>query len=54
MHGGLLPRHLEYYHDNLNNCNKETKEYITDANARIPATLGKADAVVWARDYSRE
>jgi len=52
VHGGVLPSHVEY---GLQRINQETKEWMLQGSAlKPPAFLRGASAIVWARDYSAE
>ena len=52
VHGGLLPHHVEYGIEKINN---ETQDWILHGEIKDkPPFLSGRRAVVWARDYSHE
>ena len=52
VHGGLLPHHVEYGIERINN---ETQDWVLNKKVEDkPAFLSGRRAVVWARDYSHE
>lgn len=52
VHGGLLPRHVEYGVDRIN---EETRDWMLNGPVKAkPSFLLGRNAVVWARDYSHE
>ena len=52
VHGGLLPKHVEY---GLDRMNRETREWVLHGPISAkPKFLSGREAVVWARTYSLE
>lgn len=51
VHGGVLPEHVEY---GLQRINEETQEWMEGRRTRMPRFLGGRSAIVWAREYSAE
>jgi hypothetical protein len=52
VHGGLLPRHVDY---GVERINEETREWMINGPVKAkPSFLLGRNAVVWSRDYSNE
>eukprot|EP00884_Botryococcus_braunii_P022206 jgi/Botrbrau1/866/Bobra.0352s0056.1 len=51
VHGGVLPEHVEY---GLQRINEETREWMEGQRPRMPRFLAGRSAIVWAREYSSE
>jgi hypothetical protein len=49
VHGGVLPEHVHYGVDRIN---QETREWMRAGDRRAPDSVASQNAPIWVRDYS--
>jgi hypothetical protein len=49
VHGGVLPEHVRY---GLDRINQETREWMRSGDRRAPEVVASLTAPIWVRDYS--